>query len=76
MLQTFVVGCCVEEKGEEAPDVGTTRVATWPQYSRNMGMREEKLLMLDVSSNRVRNIFTTRSQHARNINSMDFKSNG
>jgi hypothetical protein len=57
-----------------------TRVATWPQYSRNMvatwGRREEKLLMLDVASNHVRNIFTTRSQHARNIDSVDFKSNG
>jgi hypothetical protein len=34
-----------------------TRVATWPRYSRNMGRREERLLMLDVASNRVRNIF-------------------
>jgi hypothetical protein len=40
-----------------------TRVATWPQYSRNMGGQEEKLLMLDVTSNHVRNIFATRSQH-------------
>jgi hypothetical protein len=32
--------------------------------------------MLDVASNYVRNIFATRSQHARNIDSVDFKSNG
>jgi hypothetical protein len=32
ILQTCGVGCCVEEKGEEAPNVGcyTPRVATWP----------------------------------------------
>jgi hypothetical protein len=50
------------------------------QHDRNIvaawGRREEKLLMLDVASNRVRNIFATRSQHARNIYSVDFKSNG
>jgi hypothetical protein len=44
-------------------DVACNTVATWSQYSRNMGGREERLLMLDVASNRVRNIFTTRSQH-------------
>jgi hypothetical protein len=68
MLQTFDVGCCVEEKGEEAPDVGCCTqhesqhgrniVATWSQHG---GRREEKLLMLDVASNHVRNtlaIFT------------------
>jgi hypothetical protein len=41
-LQTCGVGCCVEEKGEEAPDVGCCTqhgsqhdrniVATWSQY--------------------------------------------
>jgi hypothetical protein len=52
-----------------------TRVATWPQYSRNMGRREERLLMLDVASNRVLNIFITHSQHARNIYLVVFRSN-
>jgi hypothetical protein len=42
MLQTFDVGSCVEEKGEEAPDVGCCTqqgsqhgrniVATWSQH--------------------------------------------
>jgi hypothetical protein len=42
MLQTFDVGCCVEEKGEEAPHVGCCMqhgsqhgrniVATWSQH--------------------------------------------
>jgi hypothetical protein len=42
MLQTFDVGCCVEEKGEEAPDVGCCTqhglqhgrniVATWSRH--------------------------------------------
>jgi hypothetical protein len=42
MLQTRGVGCCVEEKGEEAPDVGCCTqhrskhgrniVATWSQH--------------------------------------------
>jgi hypothetical protein len=42
MLQTFDVGCCVEDKGEEAPDVrcytqhgsqhGRNIVATWSQH--------------------------------------------
>jgi hypothetical protein len=32
--------------------------------------------MLDVASNRVRNIFETRSQHARNIYLVVFRSNG
>jgi hypothetical protein len=31
---------------------------------------------LDVASNRVRNIFITRSQHARNIYLVVFRSNG
>jgi hypothetical protein len=47
-------------------------VATWSQH----GGREEKLLMLDVASNHVRNIFARCSQHARNIYSVDFRSNG
>jgi hypothetical protein len=82
MLQTRGVGCCVEEKGEEAPDVGCCTqhgsqhgrniVATWSQQ----GGREERLLMLDVASNRVRNIFVTHSQHARNIYLVVFRSNG
>jgi hypothetical protein len=73
-----VFGCCVEEKGEEAPDVGCctqhesqhdrNTVATWSQH----GGRKERLPMLDVASNRVRNIFVTDSQHARNIYSVDF----
>jgi hypothetical protein len=83
MLQTFDVGCCVEEKGEEAPHVrcctqrgsqhGRNIVATWSQHG---GRREEKLLMLDVASNRIRNIFITHSQHARNIYLVVFRSNG
>jgi hypothetical protein len=82
MLQTCGVGCCVEERGEEAPDVGCCTqhgsqhgrniVATWSQH----GGRKERLLMLDVVSNCVRNIFATHSQHARNIYSVDFRSNG
>jgi hypothetical protein len=44
-------------------------VATWER-------REERLLMLDVASNRVRNIFVTHSQHARNIYLIVFRSNG
>jgi hypothetical protein len=42
MLQTFDVGCCVEGKGEETPDVGCYTqhgsqhgpniVATWSQH--------------------------------------------
>jgi hypothetical protein len=48
---------------------GRNIVATW-------GRREERPLMLDAASNRVRNIFATRSQHARNIYSVDFRSNG
>jgi hypothetical protein len=55
-------------------------IYTFSQHDRNIvatwGRREEKLLMLDVASNRVRNIFATCSQHARNIYSADFKSNG
>jgi hypothetical protein len=42
-------------------------IYTFSQHDRNIvatwGRREEKLLMLDVASNRVRNIFATRSQH-------------
>jgi hypothetical protein len=57
-----------------------TRVATWSQYSHNMvvtwGRREERLLMLDVARNRVRNMLTTHLQHAHNIYSVHFKSNG
>jgi hypothetical protein len=72
MLQTLGVGCCVEEKGEGAPDVGCTQhgsqhnrniVATWSQH----GEERRRLPMLDVASNRVRNIFISHSQHARNI---------
>jgi hypothetical protein len=55
-------------------------IYTFSQHDRNIvttwGRREEKLLMLDVASNRVRNIFATRLQHARNIYSADVKSNG
>jgi hypothetical protein len=45
MLQTFDVGCCVEEKGEEVPDVGCCTqhgsqhdrniVATWGGEKKN-----------------------------------------
>jgi hypothetical protein len=45
MLRTFDVGCCVEEKGEEAPDVGCCTqhgsqhgrniVATWGGKKKN-----------------------------------------
>jgi hypothetical protein len=79
MLQTFDVGYCVEGRGAEAPDVGCCTqhglqhgpniVATWRE-------EEERLLMLDVASNHVCNIFATRSQYARNIYSVDFRSNG
>jgi hypothetical protein len=62
MLQTCDVRCCVEEKGEEAPDVGCC-TQHGSQYSRNMGRTEERLLMLDVASNRVRNKLATCSQH-------------
>jgi hypothetical protein len=66
MLQTCGVGCCVEEKGEEAPNVGRC-TQHGSQHGRNIvatwGRREERLLMLDVASNRIRNIFATRSQH-------------
>jgi hypothetical protein len=41
--------------------------AIYSQHGRNMGRREERLLMLDVASNHVRNIFITHSQHVRNI---------
>jgi hypothetical protein len=34
-LQTFDVGCCVEEKGEEAPDVGC-RTQHQSQHDRNI----------------------------------------
>jgi hypothetical protein len=44
-------------------------VATW-------GRREERLLMLDVASNHVRNIFATHSQHTHNIYSVVFRYNG
>jgi hypothetical protein len=82
MLRTCGVGCWVEEKGEEALDVGCCTqhesqhdrniVATWSQHRG----REERLLMLDVASNRVRNIFETRSQHARNIYLVVLRFNG
>jgi hypothetical protein len=79
MLQTRGVGCCVEEKGEEAPDVGCC-TQHGSQHDRNIvatwGRREERLLMLNVASNRVRNIFVTHSQHARNIYLVVFRSNG
>jgi hypothetical protein len=52
---------------------GWNIVATWSQH---VGRREERLLMLDVASNRVRNIFVTHSQHARNIYLVVFRSNG
>jgi hypothetical protein len=77
MLQTCGVGCCVEEKGDEVTDVGcctqhgsqhgSNIVATW---GRGKGK-----LVLDVASNRVRNIFVTHSQHARNIYLVVFRSN-
>jgi hypothetical protein len=70
MLQTCDVGFCVEEGGGKAPDVGCCTqhgsqhgrniVATWSQHG---GRREERLLMLDVARNRVRNMLATRSQH-------------
>jgi hypothetical protein len=46
------------------------------QHGRNMGEERGRLLMLDVASNRVRNIFITHSQHARNIYLVVFRSNG
>jgi hypothetical protein len=52
-----------------AHNTGRNMVATW-------GEGEERLLLLDVARNRVRNIFGTLSQHARNIYSVDFRSNG
>jgi hypothetical protein len=74
-----MLGVVSRRRGEDAPDVGCCTqhgsqhdrniVATWER-------REEKLMMLDVASNHVRNIFATRSQHARNIYSVDFRSNG
>jgi hypothetical protein len=51
---------------------GRNIVATWSQHDG----RKERLLMLDVASNRVRNIFITHSQHARNIYLVVFRSNG
>jgi hypothetical protein len=48
---------------------------TGSQHGRNMGRREERLLMLDVASNRIHNIFITHSQHARNIYLVVFRSN-
>jgi hypothetical protein len=47
MLHTCGVGCCVEEKGEEAPNVGCC-TQHGSQHDRNIvatwGRREERLL--------------------------------
>jgi hypothetical protein len=50
-------------------NMGRNMVATW-------GRREERLLIMDVARNYVRNILATRSQHARNIYVVHFRSNG
>jgi hypothetical protein len=52
-----------------ARNTGRNMVATWER-------REERPLTLDVSSNRVRNIFITRSQHTRNFYPVVFRFNG
>jgi hypothetical protein len=76
---TCDVGFCVEEEGRKLPDV---RCCTQhrSQHCHNIvatcGRREERLLMLDVAYNRVRNMLATRSQHTRNMHSVDFRSNG
>jgi hypothetical protein len=50
-------------------NMGRNMVATW-------GRREERLLIMDVARNYVRNILATRSQHARSIYAVHFRSNG
>jgi hypothetical protein len=62
MLQTlrFDVGYCTQHGSQHGRNkVSRNMVATWG--------RKERLLMLGVASNRVRNIFATCSQHTRNI---------
>jgi hypothetical protein len=68
MLHTCDVGFCVEEGGGNAPDFGCYT----QQGSQHGERREERLLMLDVARNRVRNTLAT----VRNIYSADFRSNG
>jgi hypothetical protein len=69
MLQTCDVGFVLRRRERRALDVGCC-TQHWSQHVRNIVAtwgRGERLLMLDVARNRVRNILATRSQHARNM---------
>jgi hypothetical protein len=73
MLQTRGVGCCVEEKGEEAPDVGCCMqhgsqhgrniVATWSQHEGGERKTPEVGCWKQPRSQHFHNTFATRSQH-------------
>jgi hypothetical protein len=73
MLQTCGVGCCVEEKGEEAPDVGCctqhgshhgrNMVATWSQHGEERRKTPDVGCCKQPRSQHFRNTFATRSQH-------------
>jgi hypothetical protein len=73
MLQTCGVGCCVEEKGEEAPDVGCCTqhgsqqgpniVATWSQHGEERRKTPDVGCCKQPRSQHFHNTFATRLQH-------------